>query len=319
MSPIRRILPLFRHFFGVLIAGTSFAALAAQPVTPPGSRIAMTPPPGFIVSKSFKGFERRDLSASVTMMEFPPGAYEETRRRIAGGAMAQNGVKTRPTAQLKNMTFKTFLIEGEQRANNVLLKKWILLLDATSFTGMVVVTAPKSAADHISEPVVRAALASLRINDTAVGDPHAMLPYIFDRENRFKYEKVLVGHAVLLKESPPPPEGRGDDAAMLITYKQQAVASQHHIKLGEFALSSFHALKVDAILNRKPVTVGGLTGHEYYATGKNPKTGEPLNIVMFMLFTADRYFVLMGFAPPPAFTRAMADIQAVVASFRVKS
>ena len=69
------------------------------------------------------------------MMEFPPGAFEETQRRIAGGAMARNGVKVFPTAQLQNMTFKTFLIEGEQRANNILLKKWILLLEAQSFTG----------------------------------------------------------------------------------------------------------------------------------------------------------------------------------------
>lgn len=292
--------------------------MAAEPITPPGSRIVLVPPPGFTLSNSFRGFENRELGASIGLMEFPGGGFDQTIRGMSPDALAKRGLRAMHSDPLTIEGINTFLTRVEQQANNTLLEKWIFVLDAKSFIGMVVVTVPKNAARHIPESAVRAVLASVRVDTTAKTDPRTLLPYVFDRGKRFQYENVMGGHAVLLKESPPPPKGRADDAAMLITYKRQVIPPQQREKLGELALSSFKAMKVDSILSRKPVTVGGLQGYEYRATARDPRTTKSLSVVMVALFSADHYFILMGFGEPPAVARAMADIQAVVASFRVK-
>lgn len=224
-----------------------------------------------------------------------------------------------PTEPLKLPGIDTFLVRVEQQANNTLLDKWLFVFDAKVFTGMVVVTIPRAASGRVPESTIRTALASLRTDSAAKTNPRALLPYIFKRAKRFSYENILGGHAVLLKETPPPPKGRADDAAILITYNRQAIPWIQRDSFGRRALSSFKALRVETILSRKPATVGNLSGYEYRATAKDPKTGAPLSVIMVVLYATDSYYILMGFGGPPAVKTAMADIHAVIASFRLKS
>jgi hypothetical protein len=319
MVRVAGLQPIIRLFLVFLMSTASIGMAAAQTVTPPSSRIALTPPAGFIPSQSFQGFENREIGASIGMMEFPAGAFNETTQGMTSDALSSRGLRTLQTEPLKIAGMATFLVRAEQQSNNVLLDKWLFIFDAKAFTGMVVVTIPRNAAGRIAEPAVRAALASVRVDTAAKRDPRALLPYVFDRAKRFQYENVMGGQAVLLKESPPPPKGRSDDAAMLISYKRMAIPRHQHERLGELAISSIKALKIEKIISRKPVTVGGLPGYEFRANAKSSRTEAKLSVVMVALFSSDHYYILMGFGEPPALRNAMADIQAVIASFRVKS
>lgn len=311
--------PFLRTILCILMMVPPIGAQAAQPVAPPGSRVALAPPAGFALSNSFRGFVNRQLGASIGIMEFPAGAFEQTKRGMNPDALARRGLRTVRTKQLTLAGIDTFLLRVEQRADNLLLDKWLFMFDAKTFTGMVVVTVPRTASGQLGEPDVRTALASLRVGAVSNGDPRALLPYIFKRGKRFQYENVLGGHAVLLKETPPPPKGRANDAAMLITYNRRSIPWVQRDSFGRRALSSFKALKVKKVLGSKPIKAGGLDGYEYRATASDPKTGVPLDVVMVVLYSDESYYVLMGFGAPPALAAAEADIQAVIASFRLKS
>jgi hypothetical protein len=73
-----------------------------------------------------------------------------------------------------------------------------------------------------------------------------------------------------------------------------------------------------SVKSAKPLQVGGIAGFEYLAQGKSAKTGQPLRILLVVLYPAGRPFMLMGLAPPARFDEALPDFRAVIGSFRPK-
>ena len=65
----------------MLLAGSAWAA---DPVFPAGSRIGLVPPPGFVVSKNFPGFEHAEKQASILVAELPGYAFESIEKEVAG-------------------------------------------------------------------------------------------------------------------------------------------------------------------------------------------------------------------------------------------
>ncbi|MCC2651810.1 MAG: hypothetical protein K0Q60_1973, partial [Microvirga sp.] len=53
------------------------AALAAEPVFPPASRIGIVPPQDMAVSRRFSGFENEEKAAAINLVEMPAQAYEQ--------------------------------------------------------------------------------------------------------------------------------------------------------------------------------------------------------------------------------------------------
>ena len=64
---------------------------AAEPVTIPGSRLALVPPEGFSLAKEFAGLQGD--KASVLVVELPASTYDELAAAISSGAMAKQGVE----------------------------------------------------------------------------------------------------------------------------------------------------------------------------------------------------------------------------------
>ena len=79
LTPFLRSLALILSF---LLAG---AALAAEAVFPPGSRIGLAPLAGMAPSKRFTGFEDAGQGVAFTFVEMPSEAY----RDIASGLTAE--------------------------------------------------------------------------------------------------------------------------------------------------------------------------------------------------------------------------------------
>lgn len=79
---MRRLSIAMRHLaFSLALAGWLFAGLAnaADPITPPGSRISLEPPKGFVVATTFTGFQDQPDNASILLVEFPRGAFSQFR------------------------------------------------------------------------------------------------------------------------------------------------------------------------------------------------------------------------------------------------
>src|SRR6516162_10962746 len=80
MSPFTRrnrfmMLRFIAFFLLLAVSLGAGPASAADPVFPLGSRMGFVPPPGFVASKRFPGFENPDTRSSIVMAILPPQAY----------------------------------------------------------------------------------------------------------------------------------------------------------------------------------------------------------------------------------------------------
>ena len=205
-----RLSMAMRHLaFSLALAGWLFAgpANAGDPITPPGSRISLEPPKGFVIATTFTGFLDQPDNASILLAEFPPVAFNQFRNGFTADAMAKHGMRLLSNETIDGVPYEQITVRAEQRVGNQIFDKWLMTINGPDVVGMVTVSIAKPAPPRLSDAVIRAALASVRINATASVDPIAALPFSIEPTARFKYRKPLAGRGLLLKETPPPPEG----------------------------------------------------------------------------------------------------------------
>ncbi|MBR1247012.1 hypothetical protein JQ609_08715 [Bradyrhizobium sp. AUGA SZCCT0169] len=310
-----------RHLaFGLALAGGLFAGLAnaADPVTPPGSRISLAPPKGFVVATTFTGFQDQAHHASILMAEFPPVAFTQFRNGLTAEAMAKRGMRLLSTETIEGLPYEQITVRAEQRAGNQVFDKWLMVINGPDMTGMLTVSIAKPAPKQLSDAVIRTALASVRIHATASGDPIAALPFSIEPAARFAYRKPLAGRGLLLKETPPPPEGKLDDVGFIVSLATEAtIAPSDQQRFGEQQFLSSRTITDQKILSTRPLTTSNMAGFEYLGEGKGAG-GRPLRYLVVALYPWGRPFVLLGMAPPERFDEALPEFRAMVESFKAK-
>lgn len=296
----------------------SFASAFADPVTPPGSRISLTPPKGFGVATTFTGFLDQTNGASIMLVEFPPVAFKQISSGLNAEAIAKHGMRLVSRETIEGLPYEQVTARAEQRLNGQTFDKWMMTINGPDVVGMVTVTVPKPAPSQLSDAVIRAALASVRINATSAGDPIAALPFSIEPTARFKYRKPLAGRGILLKETPPPPEGQLDDVGFIITLAaDMTVASADQKGFGEQQFLNSRTITDKTILSSKPITTPNASGFEFLAEGKQ-SSGRPLRYLIVALYPAGHPFMLMGVAPAERFDEALPEFRAMVESFKSK-
>src|SRR5262245_16566309 len=119
----------FIAFFLLLTVSLGLVpASAADPVFPLGSRMGFVPPPGFVASTRFPGFEHPDSRSSIVIATLPPQAYADLEASITTEALKKQGLTEdkRETLALANGS-KAVLVMGSEQDNGQKLRKWMLL------------------------------------------------------------------------------------------------------------------------------------------------------------------------------------------------
>ena len=77
----------------VISFAVSSAALAAEPVFPPGSRVGLVPAPGMAPGKSFQGFEDRANRVVLLISEVSAQTYERIAEEFTPEAIRRTGME----------------------------------------------------------------------------------------------------------------------------------------------------------------------------------------------------------------------------------
>jgi hypothetical protein len=299
--------------FGAVLGRVS---AAAEPIAPPGSRIALVPPAGFTIAHGFSGFENKDIGASIVLTELPGGAFAEVRSGVTPEALATRGVLRVSPIAVPAAAYEHVAIRGEQQTGGILHDKWILFFDGGSFVGIVTANVPRHDPTALSEPAAVAMLASARIVAPA-GDAVAALPFTFDPGARFRHRTALAGRSALLSETPPPQKHH--EATMTIAVvADRPVPPAEQQRFGLALLRGLKALEVRSVVEAEPIAVAGMSGFEYLADARSPGSGESVRLLAAALFTERSGYVLIGAAAPAVFDAAVPDFRSVIASFRPK-
>ncbi len=166
----------FFLLFTVSLGGVP--ASAADPVFPLGSRMGFVPPPGFVASKRFPGFENADTRSSMVVATLPPQAYADLEASLSTAALTKQGVTEDKRETLTLADGKALLVMGNEEENGQKFRKWMFLGQLREGVALVAIMVPEAALKTYSDDVIRASLSTLAVRAAVpLAEQVALMPY----------------------------------------------------------------------------------------------------------------------------------------------
>jgi hypothetical protein len=288
---------MLRAFILIAMLALTGPAWADDPVFPPGSRIGLVPPPGFVASKAFPGFEDREKGGLILLTELPPGAFAELEQNIADEQLRRQGVTIDGREPMTLATGPAVLVIGHQEGGGRTFRRWILFGSTSNFTAVVSVQLPEDTKQANTDEVMRAALQTFAVRSVApVEEQLGSLPFTIGDLAGFHVAKVLGGTAVLLTDGDT--VDLAEHPVVLIAAEPGGVPADagERDRLARGLLSETPGVKEIRLLRSEPLRVGGQQGHEIMAEAKEFKSNADVMIAQWLRFGGSGHLRVLGMA-----------------------
>ena len=262
------------------------AALAAEPVFPPGSRIGLVPPPGMTPSTSFQGFEDRARGAMLVVTELSAQSYAKVERDFSPEQMAAGGMEVLLREYVGLPGGQGLLVVARQQENGVLTRKWALLMPGADMTAVVIASMPDAAKEAYPDAALRDAFASVTIRAKLTsGEMLAVLPYRLDDLGGFRPLRTNPDGTAVLTLGPADTTLPAEQPYFMIA--RRAIESPQPADRERFAqglMADFLNRPNVRIVNAEAMRIGGAPGYQIIAIGKDAQTGDELAMVQWLRF-----------------------------------
>jgi hypothetical protein len=301
---------------GVLWFMTGVAALAAEPVFPPGSRLGLVPPAGMEPSKTFLGFEDAGGRAAIFLAEQAAESYEKIARDFSLTEMKAGGMDVLAREDLPDGV----LAVVRQQIGRDLTHKVALVKRVEGITAVVIAVVPESAKAAYPDAVLRAAVTSLAVRPKlAVEQLLALLPYRMSDLGGFRLMRTTPdGTAVMTlgaKDTPLPSE---QPFFMVALRPGEAPQPQDRDRFAQRALATFTSFRNTRSVSVEPIRIGGAQGHEIIAETRDDKSNDELMMVQWLRFGPSGYMQMFGIARKDTWDTVLPRMRAMRDGVEVK-
>ncbi|MGO4572529.1 hypothetical protein [Microvirga sp. 2TAF3] len=273
------------------------AAMAAEAVFPPASRVGIVPLEDMVPAKRFTGFENPQKAAAITITEMPAQAYEQLVAGMTKGALKQQGMDVTSREKLK-IDGRTGLLIGGAMTGPVKGRKWVLALKGADMTALLIAQV-QGGEDGYSEAQMRAALKSVALRGpVSLDEQVSALPFRIRDKAGFRPIRVLSGSSVLLTDGEKDTI-KGVEQPILILAVSLAPPPQSAERREQFAqaaLNSNQILKEIAVERSESFRLQGQEWHEIVARATDAVSGQPVVVMQTIRFDNDRYVRMVGLA-----------------------
>jgi hypothetical protein len=295
----------------LLLAG---AAHAAEPTFPPGSRVGLVPPEGFVVAKGVPAFEDRERKSLIVISEFPAAAYADIESRVANEEMFRQGVVIENREPIQLATGPAFLVTGRQEAAGTLFRRWFMFSSTPNFTAIVAVQVPDAEKEHHTDAEVRAALATFAVRPVApVEEQLGALPFELHELAGFRVARVLGTNAALLAEDPGQSLDVADQALVLVVTGAGAPSADpaERDRFARKVLADAPGIKEIRIRRSEPLRIAGAPGHEILADAKDLKGETELTVAQWLRFGINGHIRVLALVRKTAWNELYPRLRAV--------
>jgi hypothetical protein len=306
----------FIAFLLLFTVSAGGSASAADLVYPLGSRLGFVPPPGFVASKRFPGFEHPDSKSSIVVATLPSQAYADLEKSISPETLKAQGVVEEKRDNLTLANGKALLVVGtdvdKERGK---IRKWMLLGQLPEGVALVAVVVPESAFKTFTDEVIRTSLKSLAVRPSIpMEEQMALIPFKFNDMSGLHPVRVLGNSGVILtygdKASAQPTDqpffavqiGQGGPEQ---TPDRDNFARNLFTNLGE--VKEVHIVSGDMLR----LGGGALATHELQAEAKDAFTNTPMKLVQWVRFGNGTFIRMLGIARADQWTTAFPHFRAV--------
>jgi len=306
---------LFGFVFSLVFVA---AALAAEPVFPPGSRVGLAAPPGMTAGTSFQGFEDREHRVAMLVSEVSAQTYERISQEFTPEAIRRAGMEEISREALRLASGEAVLVVARLDEKDP-VRKWALLARTEDLTVTVIAIVPETAREIYPDAVLHAAFASLVVRAKLTPDEMlAVLPYRLADLAGFRLLRTAPdGTAVMTlgaRDTSLPVE---QPYFMIAPRAAEAPEPAERERFAQRLLASFLNRPTARIINSEAVRIGGAAGHQIVALTTDEKTGDDLAMVQWLRF-GPGVVQMFGMARRDRWEDALARMRAVRDGFGAK-
>ena len=296
-----------------VLAAMPAPATAADAVFPIGSRLGLVPPPGLKPATAFPGFEDQQRGVFIRLVALPGNAFPEIEKTMTNAALKKQGMTVERRESLPLGGGNAILAIMRQETAGGRIRKWLLIAPIDNLTALVSLeTAAKPPAPY-TDAVIRTALTSLATRPEAPdGEQLAMVPFKLGEMGGMRLVRVVPGVAAQFTDGPKDSLEATEQPHLVIAATPGGPQQPgDRDNFARNALSGLPPFKDVRIINSEPMRIGGLAGHEVRARGKDPQTGEDIEIVQWLRFGTGAYLRILGFAPADKWNASFTRFRAV--------
>ncbi len=305
---------LFIALLGVTVA--SVPVKAADPVFPLGSRLGFVPPPGFVVSTRFPGFENTDTASTIILLGLPPQAFPEVEKSLSAEAVKSQGVTEDKRENLALPNGRGVLVVGTEEENGQKFRKWMFLGSIPEGTALAAVRVPDGSRNAYPDDVIRTALLTLTARPSVPLDEQlSLIPFRFDELSGMRPVRIIGGNGVLLTDGPKDAPEISEQPVFVVSIGQGGPEpADERAKFARNLFTGLGDFKDVRILSGDMLRLGSngnLPTHELQAEAKDGKTDVPMKLVQWVRFGAGGFIRMVGVARADQWSTAFPRFRAV--------
>ncbi|MBA1158699.1 hypothetical protein [Microvirga mediterraneensis] len=274
---------------------TAHAALAAEPVFPPASRIGIVPPEDMMVSKRFSGFESEEKAAAINFVEMPAAAYGQVVSGLTKEALKRQGMSETSRENLQ-LGARTGVLIGGTMASPVQGRKWVMAVKDEDLTALVIAQV-RGGQDGYSEAQMREALKSIALRGpVSIDEQVSALPFRLGDKAGFRPVRVMSGNSALFTDGPQDTIKAVEQPMVIVAAATNVPVppAERRSQFARAALNSNQILKDIKIERSESFRFKGQDWHEIVATALEAESGQPIVVMQTIRFEPDRYVRLIG-------------------------
>jgi len=275
------------------------AAIAqdAKPVFPPSLRVGMVPPPGFIASATFSGFEHSEKQAQIALAELPGYAFDALEAQVSKEMAANpNATATRKDFALKEGG-RAFLVALEQNSPQGPILQRMLIAHLRDTTVVVTAIVPEAIKEVASQEAIEKSFATLTVRAAVpVDEQLSVLPFSMRELAGYRIVRVQPGAAAMLTDGPKDAIESSEQPLLLVSIAPMANQPRPEERDG-FArrlISDVPGLKEARVTRSEPLRIAGQQGHELLVEAKDAKSDTDINMVQWLRFGTGTLVRIVG-------------------------
>ena len=264
----------------------SAAALAAEPVFPPGSRVGLVPPAGMTVGASFQGFEDGAQRVTLLITEVSAQTYEKIAEDFTPQAIRAIGMEEISRETLRLASGEALLVVTRLGQNGTSLRKWALLTRTEDLTIVVIGIVPETAREAYPDAVMRAAFASVIVRAKLTPEEMlAVLPYRLDDLGGFRLLRTSPDGTAVMTLGPNDTTLPAEQPYFMIAPRSgEAPQAAEREQFAHRAIAQFVNRPNVRVVNSEPLRIRGVAGHQIVAITTDQATGDELGVIQWLRF-----------------------------------
>jgi hypothetical protein len=302
-------------FAAMTLASLAWAtpAQATDAVFPPASHIGLVVPASMKPSHNFLGFEDRDASASILILEIPTQAYEGVEKQLTTEALKKDGVVEEMRETVTVNGAKGLLVAGTQESDNKKYRKWLLLASWPEGASLIAFQVPDESKSKYPEATVRAALLSVTLRTVVpVDEQLGLVPIRFDELSGMRPFRVLGNTSVFLTAGATDPKEPAAQPLLIVSVGPGGPEQpSDRANFSRQLFSGLNDFKDVRIVGTDILRLDNLQTYEIQAEAKDPKSDAPMKLVQWIRFGNGAFIRFVGIARADEWGDAFPKFRAV--------